>query len=251
MKVRDILDRVTTLYHDIEYRRCTPQQYLQFLDDAILALITLRPDSHEKREVIQLKPGARQKVPDDGYVLIDVYANMQYIPEINYYFDGKPVYQVARKDLDYFSNWYNKVERRATIDEFAYDIRSPGDFWVNPPVSPLSDVRVEIGYSYKHPTYGDMDMSLYPFPTIKEMELELSDSFRNALVSYMLYKIFSVDVTAERDIQIGAQHLQTFYQSLNFNFNNEIMATTRIIEPTTQGIGLQTTDPMNVQTVRI
>lgn len=249
MKVRDILDRVTTLYHDINYKRCTHRQYLQFVDDAILAVINHRPDSHEKRSVIKLESGARQHVPSDGYTLIDVYANKQYIPELDTYFDGKPVYQVARKDLDYYRNWYVNPEKLPYIDEFAYDIRSPKDFWVNPPVHPAADVHVEIGYSYQHPSFAEA-LEAVPFSDVLEMDVEMSDSFRNAIVSYTLYKVFSIDVTAERDMQIAQQYLQTFYQALNLSFQSDLAATTRIVEPAAEGIGLHNTSAPTIQSIK-
>ena len=104
MKVKDIINRVILLYHDEDYVRMTEQQYLRFLDDALLQLILARPDAHEKREVVKLATGARQNLPVDAYTLIDVYLNKTYIADINTYLDGKPIYQVARKDLDYFNN---------------------------------------------------------------------------------------------------------------------------------------------------
>ena len=249
MKVRDILDRVTILYHDLDYRRCTHKQYLQFLDDAILSVINYRPDSHEKRVVLKLVPGARQRVPSDGYTLIDVYANKRYVPELDTYFDGKPVYQVSRKDLDYYRNWYVNPEVIHYIDEFAYDIRSPRDFWVNPPVHQLADVSVEIGYSYRHDSLSDM-LSDSSFEDILERDIEISDAFRNALVSYTLYKLFSVDVTADRDMQIAQQYLQTFYQALNLNFQSDLAATTRIVEPVAEGIGLHNSTVPTPQSVK-
>lgn len=243
MKVRDILERAVALYHDIYYRRCTHKQYLQFLDDAIVALINVRPDAHEKRVTIQLAPGARQRLPDEAYVLIDVYANRQWVPDLNEYFDGKPVWQVARKDLDYHNNWYANVERRFYIDEFAYDIRTPKDFWVNPPVSPDTTVHVEIGYSYQHRTFGTIDLEKIPFSSVLDYEIEISDTYRTALVHYMLFKLFSVNVTSERDVQIASSYYTLFQQSLANDFSSELMSTTRINEPTTQGIGLSHTQP--------
>ena len=47
MKVKDIINRVILLYHDEDYVRMTEQQYLRFLDDALLQLILARPDAHE------------------------------------------------------------------------------------------------------------------------------------------------------------------------------------------------------------
>ena len=251
MKVKDILDRVVTLYHDLDYRRNTPQQYLSFLDDAILEVINLRPDSHEKRTIVKLQPGARQTLPDEAITLIDVYANMRYLEEFDEFIDGKPVYQVARKDLDYLSNWYTRVEDRYDIDEFAYDIRNPKRYWTNPPVSPRTSVYVEIGYSYPHQTFADLDSTLYPFSVIKDMEINLDDTYRNALVNFVMYRVFSIDVTAERDVQIGGQYLQAFYQSMNFDLTSSLLASSRIWEPAAEGIGLHNNTPSTRQSVKV
>ena len=56
MKVSNIIDRVTLLYNDMDYVRLSKHQYLEFLDDAINTLITMRPDVWVKTEVVKLQP---------------------------------------------------------------------------------------------------------------------------------------------------------------------------------------------------
>ena len=213
MTVKDIIDRVLLLYHDEQYIRVQKHQYLQLLDDAILQTILVRPDAHEKRETLQLKPGPRQELPDDAYALVDIYNNRipLNINDPNDAMDGKPVYQVARKDLDYYSNWYSNPSSRSEIDEFAFDIRSPKKFWVNPPVPYDTKVYVEIGYSYQHTKYSNLDTD---YESVLLLELEIPEEFRTALVSYMLYLLYSTDSTSEMDRQIAQDYLQTFYQTL-------------------------------------
>lgn len=251
MKVKDIIDRVTLLYHDLDYRRINQKQYLLLLDDAILETINVRPDSHEKHEVIKLKSGPRQRIPEDGYTLIDVYANKYYIQELDTYYEGKPVFQVARKDLDYLYNWYTSVEDIHYINEFAFDVRTPRDFWVNPPVNSNRDVYVEIGYSYRHPEFSAIDLEVVPFKDVMELPIELADEFRNALIMYVLYKLFSTDSTSNNDVQLAAQYLQNFYNALKVDYSSSLLATSRIIEPTTEGIGVHNEEPSTVQSVQI
>lgn len=236
MRVKDIINRVTLMYHDESYSRITQPQYLQLLDDAVQELITSRPDSHEKRVVMKLGAGARQQLPEETCVLIDVYANKTLISD-GVYADGQPVFQVDRKNLDYFSNWYQDSETTTCIREFAYDVRSPHDFWVNPPVKDNSSVYVEIGYSYLAPQFYDM-LSTKTFDEIMNESIPVSAMFRAALVQYMLYLLYSTDSTAASDREIAASYLKSFYQSLALEYQNETVTVPRIVQNTTQGIGV-------------
>lgn len=236
IKVKDIINRVTLLYHDVDMNRLTPKQYLQLLDDAVLQLVLVRPDSHEKREIIKLEEGPRQKIPADAFTLIDVYSNKIYLSNSNQFIDGKPVYQVARKDLDYFTNWYNSNHKpSSTIDEFAFDIRTPRDFWVNPPVRHDDEVFVEIGYSCAVPQVSDIDKD---FEEVLKEELPISIEFRNAIVNYMLYLCYSTDSTSQFDRTIADKYLQAFTSMLEVENQSSLSDTSRIIENTTQGLGI-------------
>lgn len=236
MRVKDIINRVTLMYHDESYSRITQPQYLQLLDDAVQELITSRPDSHEKRVIIKLDAGVRQRLPDEACALIDIYANKTQLSE-GTFADGPPVFQVDRKNLDYFSNWYNNDDAETAINEFAYDIRSPHDFWVNPPVSTARSVFVEVGYSYLAPQFYDM-LDTKTFDEIMNEELLVHPMFRTALVQYMLYLLYSTDSTAASDREIAATYLKSFYQSLALEYQNETVTVPRIVQNTTQGIGV-------------
>lgn len=247
MKVKDIIDRVLLLYHDESYLRIKQEQYLRILDDAILQLILTRPDAHEKRTVVRLLPGPRQALPEEAFSLIDVYVNKFQIPDLNDYTDGKPVFQVARKDLDYFSNWYAlSSDPTNQIDEFAFDVRTPKQYWVNPPVDKDIPVYVEIGYSYKHPQFALLEEE---YEDILEMDVDISEEFRLAIINYMLYTLYSTDSTSQFDRQIADKYLQTFYQNLGFDTKSNLEAYSRLIETKNQGIGIhEATDaPTNVR----
>lgn len=235
MRVKDIISRVTLMYHDETYSRITQTQYLQLLDDAIMQLVLTRPDSHEKRTVIQLEPGARQELPTEAFVLTDIYNNKTKL-SADSYADGRPVFQVARKNLDYFSNWYGADTAIVGINEFAYDNRTPRYFWVNPPVGD-TPVYVEIAYSYQVPQYADLTDS---FDAVMDMELPISNVFRMALINYLLYLLYSTDSTSQADRAIAQDYLKSFYTGLQLEYQTEVTAIPRIIEQTTKGIGVHT-----------
>lgn len=212
MKVKDILDRVTTLYNDTEYIRVPESGYLKFLDDALNMLLLVRPDCHVKTSVIKLKKGTRQVIPDEGRALIDIYMNKQPIfksdgTTIKEYINYYPVVQVRRDDLDYFSNWQvgSGIVSKDYITEFAYESKNPRMFWVNPYVGDL-DVYVEMDYSYEFVKYSEMKDAL-------NVEIDLPDYWVGPICSYMLYLLYSTDSTSALDRQIAASYLQSFYQA--------------------------------------
>lgn len=235
MTVKDIIDRVLLLYHDEAYLRVQKQQYLQLLDDAILQTILVRPDAHEKRETLQLKPGPRQELPAGAYALIDVYNNKMPISGFDEALDGKPIYQVARKDLDYYNNWYVNESTRTEVDEFAFDIRSPKKFWVNPPVPMGRDVYVEVGYSYEHLKYSTLETD---YDSVLLLELDISEEFRTAIINYMLYLLYSTDSTSELDRQIAQDYLNAFYQTLGVISKATLDGAPHVKEETNHGMNL-------------
>lgn len=233
MRVKDIISRVILMYHDEDYARITKYQYLQMLDDAIMQVVLVRPDSHEKRVVVPLAKGARQSLPDDAITLIDVYANAQPLPD-GTHADGKPILQVSRKDLDYFSNWYSDLATGADITEFAYDQRFPNKFWVNPPVGDLP-TYAELGYSFEVPSYADALTSEDLFMQVLDMEIPISNRFRTALVSYMLYLLYSTDSTSQADRQVAASYLSAFNTELTQGYAAELSVIPRVKAETLGG----------------
>ena len=235
MKVKDILDRVTTLYNDTEYIRIPESHYLKFLDDALSMIVMMRPDSHVKTEIVQLVPGTRQTLPEDGLSLIEIYMNKKAILDPNgaviSYSNSYPVAHVEREDLDYFSNWQSRVgvASKDHIDEFAYELRSPRTFWVNPYVSETKPVYVEMDYSYPFIKYGDMEPDVdVGYLHIEELELDIPDTFMAPICYYMLYLLYSTDSTSQLDKSIAASYLQQFQQALSLEYqaNQTVMPRT-------------------------
>ena len=238
MLVKDVINRVTLLYNDADFVRCSKRQYLYFLDDAISQVILSRPDANVKTSTVTLKQGTRQTLPTDGYSLIEIYANVLDTTDDKITF-GKPIYQIARKDIDYFRDWHNDESKPGEIIEFSYDRRSPKTFWVWPPVG-KSQVRIQMDYSFGLPQYGILEEKE---SDIFNKDIPLDEMYRTPIVNYVLYLLYSTDSSSQLDRQLAQKYEQSFYQSLGIEYNASIKAMPRIFEQELQGMGVPENEP--------
>ena len=206
MTVQDIMDRVSTLYNDISFDRVSEQMYLKFLDDALNQLVMSRPDAHVYTDVVQLVAGTRQKLPDEALSLIDIYRNMG----ADGLTQGSPVWQVNRKDLDYFSNWHTAPAVEPTeITEFAYDPRSNKTFWVSPAPGETVVINIEMEYSRAFPQYSALGWDA----AVSE-GIPCDETFRGPICSYMLYLLYSTDGASRQDKDVAEKYRTDFYNAL-------------------------------------
>lgn len=206
MTIQDIMDRVVLLYNDTDYARITQNMYLKFLDDALLQLVTLRPDTNSRIVVMQLDPGTRQTFPADMLTLIDIYRNRGQDGVTN----GPPIWKVNRKDLDYFSNWHaDAAVDPTTIDEYAYDTKDNKTFWVSPSPGESTPIFIELSYSYTFPTFASLS-----WERAVGQVLPCDESFANAVVSYMLYKLYSTDTASKTDKALADSYKTDFYSQI-------------------------------------
>ncbi len=224
MRVRDVIERSAALYNDLEYVRLPIGTYLDLLDDAIVQLILSRPDSHVAHRVVKLIPGTQQTIPEDCFTLIDIYMNKKRVvdPEtgVEQFLNYRPIWQVQRRDLDYYDNWQGTIRNLDYINEFAYDERSPLTYWVTPFVGDNSDVYIEMDCSFGVEKYGlayEVDPTI--LDEIMNREIPISDTFFNPIVSYVLYLLYSTDSTSAMDREIAARYEASFYQALGLEYN--------------------------------
>ena len=210
MTIQDIMDRVSLLYNDLDYARVTQSMYLKFLDDALMQLVMARPDSNSKVVVMQLDPGTKQTFPADMLTLIDVYRNRGQDGVTN----GPPIWQVNRKDLDYFANWHTDgaVEPTA-ITEYAYDSKTNKLFWVSPTPGPTVPIFIELSYSFAFPTFAELE-----WDRAVDQALPCDDSFAGAVIAYMLYKLYSTDSASKQDKAIADAYKADFYNQLGLEY---------------------------------
>lgn len=225
MIVSDIITRASVLFNDIEYIRVPKEMYIKFLDDALLQLVLARPDSHTKITTQKLTQGPRQSIPEEGIALVGVHSNKKIADGVESYY--RPVFQVHKKDLDYFSDWLEPPQlSHDYINDFAFDGITQNTFWVSPPVKD-SDVYVEIEYSTRVPALNST-VSIAETQTI-----DIQDIFTNPIVHYLLYELYSTDSTSANDKEIAASYLSSFYQELSIEQQAQAIVNPKVV-PTVQ-----------------
>lgn len=163
-------------------------QLIGFLNQALRTLAFTRPEATAVVAVVNVQPGARQQIPDNGTQLLRVGCNV--LP------DGKigPSVRLVRKDdLDSFSSsWRSAVGPH--VREYMFDSRAPTQFFIYP--NAPSDCKLEIEYSAHAPTVTAAKLS-EPLP--------VDPIYAQAIKELILYESLSGDAT---NGQSGAQHLQ-------------------------------------------
>lgn len=206
MTVQDIMDRVSTLYNDTSFDRVGQTMYLKFLDDALNQLVLARPDAHVRTTTIQLDPGTRQTFPEDAIVILDIYRNRGQDGVT----DGPPIWQVNRKDLDYFSNWHAPTAVQPTyIDEFAYDGKVPRTYWISPASGSTTPIFIEMSYSYAFPQYA-----LLAWETALTQTIPCDEVFKGPICAYMLYLLYATDSSSKYDKDVAEKYKNDFYTAL-------------------------------------
>ncbi len=207
MQVKDIIERASLLYNDVDFARVSERQYLQFLDDAIVQVILARPDAHAMTRMVELRQGPRQTLPDEAYSLIDIPYNVTATSDVEYTY-GAPIRKVEQNDLDSYGSWVAQ-EPAPEILEFCYDSKTPRSFMVNPPAA--EGTTVEMQFSYEPESYADSDEA---FVEVMEYEIPLLSIYRSALVDYMLYLLYSSDSTSATDRAVAAAYESSFLKQL-------------------------------------
>jgi len=212
MIIKDIMDRVATLYNDADHERVSQTRYINFLDDAFQQLVIARPDSHAKTAVIQLASGTKQTLPVDMLALIDVYRNMGQ----DGLTDGPPIWQVNRKDLDYFADWHAAPAVEPTaISEYAYDMKTSKLFWVSPAPGATTPIYIELAYSYPFTTFSTMVWDAALLQTVP-----CEDTFVGAIIAYMLYRLYSTDTASVKDKALAESYKADFYNQLGIEYKS-------------------------------
>jgi len=153
-----------------------------------------------------LAAGTKQAVPSDCLTLIDIFRNKGPAGTT----DGSPVWQVNKKDMDYFSNWHAAADVVPTeITEFAFDPKYSTMFWVSPAPATTPNIYVEMAYSYPFTAYGS-----YVWETALAVVLPCADTYKNPICDYMLYLLYSTDGSSKADRELANAYKDSFYNTM-------------------------------------
>ena len=205
----DLVDRAAVTLNDPEHAQWKEDELLAYLSDAQRLIVQIRPQANPVNVRLPLKNGPRQNLPDDAFVLLDVYHN-DYRP---YTIVGgafvvtaatdpvlKSISKVARAALDQQNtDWFNvkvKLSRGRGIINFVYEPDNRKTFWVSPFFNDLPDpapTELPDGWPCVQLAYARTPAELAAVGDA----LELDDIYQPALLAYMFYRAHMKDISAE------------------------------------------------------
>ncbi len=170
------------------------------LNDALRALVAVRPDAAAATTTHLLTAGTKQSIPTDGVRLLKVIRNRG---EDGLSSAGRVI---KKSDINIqdmiFPEWHEQTGQ-TIIREYFYDPIAPREFWVFPPASGAPVIGVELSYVK---TLTAISATTDTFP--------VDDFFAPAVQEWMLYRLMSSDDEASPNYQAAQAHKSTFFDLL-------------------------------------
>ena len=165
-----VINRAAVLLQDTTNVRWPRLELLDWLNDATLQIVMLRPDSSVANASVTLVAGTKQSIPDAGLRLLDVIRNVT----------GRAVRLVSREILDAQNPEWHTSAGAAVIKHYSVDLRDPKRFYVFPPAT--ASAAVEVLYSVPPTACAD-----------ETSTVGVSDIYVNQIVDLMMFRAYSKD----------------------------------------------------------
>ncbi len=209
MNVIAIIKRVRKLLQDngANIKRWSDTDLLDCFNEAQIAVVQNRPDTYSQVVTFQCQDKARQTVPAEAYRLMDVIDNLA---------TGRAVTKTDRSTLDgLVPNW--STTNGAEIEQFIYDEKSPGVFYVYP-VPPVNHtINVLISRTPVPVAINDFDNDT--------TDIELDIVWLNPLINYMMFRAYMTDGETEGNLMQAQGYLKMFANDLQLKWNVDLIFT--------------------------
>lgn len=197
IKVINIIKRAERIIQDTTNTRWPKAEWLDWYNDATLAVVNIRPDAHVVNGTLSLTPNSsKQAIQSDGLKLIDVLSNTS---------SGKVIRKIPRRQLDDQIDGWHKTQG-TDVQHYVYDDRDPKHFYIFPQPTTAHDVEYVYATAPVNADITDFDNDT--------SVMALDDSYLNAILDYMLHRAYSKDADYAENASRSQQHLNQFERAL-------------------------------------
>lgn len=196
MLCSEVIDRVNRSLNDPNNTWFAGQEKIDRLNDALRALVSIRPDAASTTAVVLLSSGTQQSIPNDGVRLLRVIRNAG---EDGLSSTGRAIRRVSLDTLDASMPTWHGATGQTEIREYAYDERVPREFWVYPPVASSPTIGVLLTYVK---TLTAITAASDTFP--------VDDFFAPAVEAFMLYRLLGGDDESSSNHQAAQAQFAAF-----------------------------------------
>jgi len=183
------------------------------LNDALRALVSVRPDAASTTAVKLLSSGTQQSIPTDGTRLLRVIRNAG---EDGLSSTGRAIRRVSLDTMDASMPTWHGATGQAEIREYSYDERVPREFWVYPPVAASPTIGVVLTYVK---TLTAITATSDTFP--------VDDFYAPAVEAFMLYRLMGGDDESSPNYQAAQAQFAAFQTLLGLKSGGDAAMSAR------------------------
>lgn len=206
MKCQDVIDNARDALSDPDEVAFTDGKLLSYLNQALLALINVRPDAHVVTGAITLAAGSMQSLPAGGLRLMA----LRYNASVSNAPIAPPIRRIEGMTLDEVLPSWLSDPTSASCYEYWYDEKEPRRFWTN---------NVQAG-TKAIGTYATAPATI----TDPDTDLPVDVTFSVALQEWILYLAWRRDDETSPTAARAAVHNQNFYSLLGVKAKSEANA---------------------------
>jgi hypothetical protein len=217
VKVIDVIKNVEDVLQDQGIR--WPRVELQnWINEAYLNIILLRPDANSKTGTFTCTAGTRQVITTEfpsALRLLDVTRNLAATST------KKVVRLVARAVLDDQRPAWHSETGTVNIQHYTFDPRQPKEFFVYPPAT--TSAELEVVYTDAPGSHTLSESDLDPAGSNTEV-IKLDDIYMSPIIDWVLYRAYSKDAEyGQNEVRAAAA-----YQAFNTAIGNKTASDTAV-----------------------
>jgi hypothetical protein len=217
VKVIDVIKNVEDVLQDQGIR--WPRVELQnWINEAYLNIILLRPDANSKTGAFTCTAGTRQVITTEfpsALRLLDVTRNLAATST------KKVVRLVARAVLDDQRPAWHSETGTVNIQHYTFDPRQPKEFFVYPPAT--TSAELEVVYTDAPGSHTLSESALDPAGSNTEV-IKLDDIYMSPIIDWVLYRSYSKDAEyGQNEARAAAA-----YQAFNTAIGNKTASDTAV-----------------------
>ena len=217
MLVSAITARVAETLQDDSNVTWTAAQLIEWINDALRALVSARPDVSVVTASVELTANSTKQVLSAATDLrfIDATRNMG----TDGLTPGRTVRLGDKTALDAFVPGWHSETGQAAVKEFMFDEARPREFWVYPRTHATTPMYLEVIKQVMPATI-----------TAVGNTLPVDETYAPVLIDWMLWRSFSRDSENTPNAQRAGSHRASFYQQLGIKMPADVSVNPKVRE---------------------
>jgi len=222
---RDVMQEASLILQDDQFTRWPLATLNLFINGALREILLHKQNAFAQTVQLPLVPGSRQEMPDEYPILLRITRNLV---TTDTQASGNPsmsqVTLVTRQMMDAVDPFWSDPsfsKPTARVKHFMFDAAQPDHFYVYPPNNGAGVVEAVVAAEPPRiaaPVSGQENLESWI--TV----VPIKESYRQAVIDYVLFRAFSMDLDIPNIAQRAMMHRQAFSEALGIKFKRESMA---------------------------